>query len=280
MDRKSVSVVSGLLLVAALQFRPVPPSPKAGSNLSSENVVSAETTKSGGGKDGLPRNEDGPWSAICRYFAVLERPGEAESKVEKEEYEEPGAKKEEYDEPGVKKEEYEDALERRKSKGNEVTRYKLGKKVSANLGTCLPSSKQPYQIKAMIATVPDPVNSHRVLQYDRALEAIERAVSSASYTFDRYWIPWDEVYSLPQSDPDKLAAIDEKRHRREEQPGVLLFRKSENDLLAVFLVGETPTSGINKIAFVHAVEYSNTLHSLSVGSRGNDIGDDSDLLGA
>ena len=47
------------------------------------------------------------------------------------------------------------------------------------------------EIEYLIATVPDPKDSRLDHQFDRALDAIRRAIESADYTFDRYWLPWD-----------------------------------------------------------------------------------------
>jgi hypothetical protein len=47
------------------------------------------------------------------------------------------------------------------------------------------------EIEYLIATVPDPKDTRLDHQFDRALDAIRRALESADYTFDRFWLPWD-----------------------------------------------------------------------------------------
>jgi hypothetical protein len=47
------------------------------------------------------------------------------------------------------------------------------------------------EIDYLIATVPDPKETRLDHQFDRALDAIRRALESADYTFDRFWLPWD-----------------------------------------------------------------------------------------
>src|SRR5262245_16632961 len=57
----------------------------------------------------------------------------------------------------------------------------------------------------LIATVPDPIDTRLDHQFDRALDAIQRAIGSAGYLFDRYWLPWDRsktaAPAISPSDP-------------------------------------------------------------------------------
>src|SRR5215470_2310212 len=109
-------------------------------------------------------------------------------------------------------------------------------------------------IEYLIATVPDPKDTRLDHQFDRALDAIRRAFESADYIFDRYWLPWDrsKTIATPISPADPKTAQMATRHLRE--PGVILFRHSKSKgLLALFLVGETPTGGIHRVAFQNAL---------------------------
>jgi hypothetical protein len=110
------------------------------------------------------------------------------------------------------------------------------------------------EIKYLIATVPDPKDTRLDHQFDRALDAIRRALESADYTFDRYWLPWDrsKTAAPPISLADPRTAQMATRHLRD--PGVILFRDSKaKRLLLLFLVGETPTGGIHRVAFQNAL---------------------------
>lgn len=121
--------------------------------------------------------------------------------------------------------------------------------------------------KVLIATVPDPELTHLSLTFDRMVESITRAASDGDlvterYTFDSYWFPW--LAGLKQDlDTEKRKAADAERGERINMPGLLLFRKqgsmSPEELLLVFLVGETPTSGINRFALEAASNYANDL---------------------
>ena len=117
--------------------------------------------------------------------------------------------------------------------------------------------------KVLIATVPDPELTHLSLTFDRIVESITRAASDGDlgeerYSFDGYWFPW--LTGL-KDDPDagKRKTTERERTERVNQPGLLLFRsqKPPEKLLLVFLVGETPTSGVNQFALQAAWEYAN-----------------------
>lgn len=112
-----------------------------------------------------------------------------------------------------------------------------------------------YTIEYLIATVPDPKDSRLDHLFDRNLNAIERAIEVSGYAFDRHWLPWDRKQTAAPAvmSGDPKAAQMATRHLRE--PGVILFRKVKADhLLLLFLVGETPTSGIHKVAFQNALQ--------------------------
>jgi len=110
------------------------------------------------------------------------------------------------------------------------------------------------EIEYLIATIPDPKETRLDHQFDRALDAIRRALESADYTFDRFWLPWDRSRTVtpPISPADPRMAQLATRYLRE--PGVILFRDSKSKkLLLLFLVGETPTGGIHRVAFQNAL---------------------------
>lgn len=115
---------------------------------------------------------------------------------------------------------------------------------------------RPVQLKFLIATVPDPVDTHLSIFFDRAIESLQNAASTAGYDFDRYWIPWRENPYSATPDPLVRAKQEEEKRKLEYQPGLLLFR-GQNDKpdLAVFLVGETPTGGVETAQFNTAVNF-------------------------
>src|SRR5262245_37501136 len=111
-----------------------------------------------------------------------------------------------------------------------------------------------YKIEYLIATLPDPKDSRLDYMFDRYLDVIQLAIGDAGYTFDRYWLPWDRSRAaapvgLP-ADPKSPQTVMATRHLYD--PGVILFR-GDKKLLLLFLVGETPTGGIHKVAFQNAL---------------------------
>jgi hypothetical protein len=115
--------------------------------------------------------------------------------------------------------------------------------------------------RALIAIAPDPVRTHMSLTFDRALEGLQLAAQGSGYFMDRYWLPW----RVPRTDgKDTADASDAKARAREEaraaQPGLVLFREnapvaSEPQVIFVFLVADTATTGIDGTQFRNAVTY-------------------------
>ena len=131
---------------------------------------------------------------------------------------------------------------------------------------CIPGAEP---VKALIAVVPDPVHTHMALRFDRAIDAIELAAGSMNYLIGRYWLPWDLEAKRDWADYESLKEAERERKLKEAEPGLLIFRwgatgeakpEAEATMLAVFLVGETSTAGINGDQFVKAVCYADRLN--------------------
>lgn len=102
--------------------------------------------------------------------------------------------------------------------------------------------QQGYDLRFLVALVPAPPDP----RLDQALEAIQRGFAQAEYLADRVWLPWTSDGANRVGGAAQVA------------PGLLLFRRTDADgshsLALVFLVGETPKSGIQKIAFREALD--------------------------
>lgn len=127
---------------------------------------------------------------------------------------------------------------------------------------CIPKCER---VKAMLAVIPDPVQTHLALRFDRAIDTIELAAESMGSVLDRYWLPWDLDPKLDWIDYASFEAAKNDRDQKESEPGLLMFRwdKSEEPnptLLYVFVVGETTTAGVNGDQFVKAVCYADLLN--------------------
>jgi hypothetical protein len=142
----------------------------------------------------------------------------------------------------------------------------------------------PDALDVMIAIEPDPVHTHLALFFDRDMDALEDALQASCYQYQSNWLPWSPPSSAPSS-AEHFAAQEEERlflQGRESYPGVILFRSqacnpppplakgkektrsptnrdgdqsivAAQKPLAVFLVGNSPTAGIDHTQFEEAV---------------------------
>lgn len=128
---------------------------------------------------------------------------------------------------------------------------------------------------AMIAIVPDPVQTHLALRFDRAIDAIELAAESMNYVPDRYWLPWDLDPKSDWVDYESVKKAKKDRVDKESEPGLLMFRWDAKPqdagaiVIYVFLVGETPTAGVNTEQFVKAVCYADQVTEIGLGRKPN-----------
>src|SRR5208282_6290870 len=116
----------------------------------------------------------------------------------------------------------------------------------------------------IIATLPDPLHTHFALLFDRFVEAIQEGAQDEGYEYDSSWLPWETEEPSLSWRPDQDQAQDRKE-KREDQPGILLFRKTSEgpappdapykNALIVFIVGEEPTRGIHRTQFENAVKW-------------------------
>jgi hypothetical protein len=112
---------------------------------------------------------------------------------------------------------------------------------------------KPYQIECIIATIPHPTQSGLGYWYDLSIDAIARAVETAGFVPYSAFTPpgWPQLAEDKKRETSAAAV-------RQEQPGMLLFRSTNpesKDLRIVWLVGETPTSGIDNDAFQKSVDF-------------------------
>lgn len=122
--------------------------------------------------------------------------------------------------------------------------------------------------KFVIAILPDPVHTRLGLFFDRSIEALQQGAQAKGYVFDRAAMPW--LLSRPNESKDADQSEEEKTKQQEDEtlPGVLIFRPgsaargtSPKGTLLVFVVGETPTAGLNKPQFRHALQLIATLNA-------------------
>jgi hypothetical protein len=161
------------------------------------------------------------------------------------------------------------------------TFFLVDEKEVAAPASCYPDEKQPLpnspnlllrakRLHFVIAALPDPLHTHFPLIFDRSAEAIQEAAQDENYVYDSSWLPWNtEDASYHRIDDQDKA--DKRKEQQEDQPGILLFRRSlrehhpnphpqpfENGL-AVLIVGEEPTGGIHRRQFENAVAWIDAL---------------------
>ena len=88
---------------------------------------------------------------------------------------------------------------------------------------CIPPDEQS-NIKALIAVIPDPVQTRLALRFDRAVDAIELAAESMHYVIDRYWLPWELDPKTDWADYASFKEEKKDRETKERQPGLMMFR--------------------------------------------------------
>ena len=134
--------------------------------------------------------------------------------------------------------------------------------------------------EAMIALVPDPVHTHLALLFDRYTDVLQQALQDSTsenvpgWVYVSQWLPWDPAPYAASQDPVDRTNNHIFDAKRECAPGVLLFRRNRfgdsrirGKFLVVFLVGESPTSGI-----LHSDQFSNALYGLhQVEQRDKDL---------
>jgi hypothetical protein len=146
-----------------------------------------------------------------------------------------------------------------------------------------PDEGHAPEIRAIIATVPDPIHSHLAMDFDRTVDTLLLAASGNGYHLGSYyWLPWRRrANASSKSESGKSAAEsaeqEERDKIRELQPGLIILRYApdakewEKDregfsrnayhrVIYLFLVAETPVLGVNGFQLQNAFRYKQMLH--------------------
>ena len=129
-----------------------------------------------------------------------------------------------------------------------------------------------YDVRFLIATVPDYVDSSSGWRADHVVGAIQSAMSENGYLLDRF-----RLIDWVRRDKDEKNDVMTASRLHEKEPGALIFRSRNktttepvnvtNRLEVVLLVPETPTGGLHREAFRSAVAL-NALWNQLVKTRG------------
>jgi len=163
----------------------------------------------------------------------------------------------------------------------DLTNHPLNKDIDKEVHWNVPAEARGH-VQFLIAIVPDPVHTHLALLFDRSIQSLQQAVQrQGDYAFDRSILPWKFVSHKDGDGVAERQSENLERKAREALPGLLIFRSnappsgheicSSQRPLFVFLVAETPTSGIrtnqfqNALRIMHEIR-SGVAESHSVGS--------------
>jgi hypothetical protein len=140
------------------------------------------------------------------------------------------------------------------AKASEDTTCKSGKQLYDEFSALTRASN----INFAIAIVPDPVHTHLSLFFDRTMDAIQQGAQQANWIFDRATMPWENQEHPESTDYHVRLQQEDYQGGKEELPGLMIFRpadpeKKPDTPLFVFVVGETPTGGVNKKQFRAAI---------------------------
>ncbi len=138
-------------------------------------------------------------------------------------------------------------------------------KYAADIAGFFGSPGPADHVRFLIATVPDPLHSRLSLFTDSAIQSIAEGADASGWIFATQWLPWIDEANAEEKDPEKRRQERQAVRAQEIQPGILVFRRSvspdekdphaQDDVLLIFLVGETPTAGVNPAQFQLARAY-------------------------
>jgi hypothetical protein len=237
-----IAGMSGAALVAALMSFGGPSSPTDAGAKAPHTAV----TESSSSQIEMTSNQEGPWYAFCQEYATTEFDHGEDPSQER------GIKGHQ-----VPQEAEEGTVEvtRTIKGGAETEKFHVRKHTVGDLPSCVPHEAK---VRVAIAMVPDPNATQMPLEFDRDIEAIQAAAAAEHYNYTRFWFPWRSADWMPEKSADPEAEL-----RRREEPGILCFRQNDHhggqERLFVLLVGETPTSGTNRLQFAHALYYRQQL---------------------
>jgi hypothetical protein len=137
------------------------------------------------------------------------------------------------------------------------------------------SGQEGPRIRAVIATVPDPLRSSTPWEFDRSIEALAVAAAENGYVGSYFWLPWQRLAEKGDSTIKADAAEEEDRRK---EPGLLILKQPnaipgrpfaaspslegeqvKAGVLYLFLVGESPAVGVNGDQLQHALLYEREL---------------------
>ncbi len=157
-----------------------------------------------------------------------------------------------------------------------------GKEDLQSLRTELEKASPKPALHCMLSTVPDPTASLG-FRFDETIDSIEAAARAYGYVLERWHLPSSEPPEKVM--PEGTTKAKSGRHEAAEakaqpasdaaepvagDPGLLVFRRAQSasdstvgatELLLVFLITETPTQGVDRLALTRALKLATALEA-------------------
>ena len=131
-------------------------------------------------------------------------------------------------------------------------------------------------MRCMLITLPDPIESVASARFDEYLDVIQRAIELQEYVLDRSQLPWKKAAKESSSAADQVTKVRGNKgnvdltvekmtppKRHDSRIGLMVFRRAfpgtgtapqKPSLVLAFLVAESPILGIHKRAFVEGLD--------------------------
>ncbi len=242
MEKSSGGLISGFGGAAVLALFLTPSAIAPSKSLPSPTTATTSAPQS---KAPSLQNDAGPWSAICREYATAndDPKNHSDGPTGTSTHTTPAAA----GDPTA----IEYTTHTTTKRGVKVDlKYQVKAHPVGDLRKCLEKAKD---VQVILATIPDPVASHFSLYFDRDIEALEAAAANSGFAISQFWLPWESA-EAPSPGATESSRLAENKAKAQE-PGVLVFHRGDRKRLFIFLVGETPTTGIDRVQFAHALGY-------------------------
>ena len=236
---KNQGIITGLVLAAALIFRPAV-SPSTGASPANTSATDASSSSA------QAETLEGPWIASCNYWA----PVSAATPLPPSDPEIYGT----FNQKPV-------SLHLNLPDSPKPERGCPVSKTTEHWG--FPDDTAAIHVTALIALVPDPVHTHQGLTFDRIMDSLLQAGADNGYLPSYFWLPWKNrgsVLRVSESSFDVEAGHDPDRER---QPGLVVLKNADdfNQVIYVFIVGETASEGVDGAQIQNAFLYEAQLQS-------------------
>jgi hypothetical protein len=160
--------------------------------------------------------------------------------------------------------------------------------------------EQNFSSQSIVALVTDPLHTRMALSLDGQIEAIEAAAERGGWQFTGQWLPWGDRIVLPEDDVLNRRYQRRLMREQQGIPGILLFsrkdqtncagqsrtdangiakpgetavrvgvagaeglarRCAKEQILTIFLVAETPTTGVSGESFFAAMNLATAMNN-------------------